>query len=92
VGPTLIAFWGLGRMWVHCFPGGCMSSIAKVIELIAESDKSWDDAAKNALKEAAKTVKNIKSIWMDNMSAEVQNNKIVSYRANVKVTFVLEGH
>jgi flavin-binding protein dodecin len=69
-----------------------MSSIAKVIELIAESDKSWDDAAKNALKEAAKTVKNIKSIWMDNMSAEVQNNKIVSYRANVKVTFVLEGH
>jgi flavin-binding protein dodecin len=69
-----------------------MSSIAKVIELIAESDKSWDDAAKNALKEASKTVKNIKSIWMDNMSAEVQNNKIVSYRANVKVTFVLEGH
>jgi flavin-binding protein dodecin len=69
-----------------------MSSIAKVIALIAESDKSWDDAAKNALKEAAKTVKNIKSIWMDNMSAEVQNNKIVSYRANVKVTFVLEGH
>lgn len=69
-----------------------MSSVAKVIELIAESDKSWDDAAKNAINEASKTVKNIKSIWMDNMSAEVRDNKIVSYRANVKVTFVLEGN
>jgi flavin-binding protein dodecin len=69
-----------------------MSSVAKVIELIAESDKSWDDAAKNAIREASKTIKNIKSIWVDNMSAEVKDNKIVSYRANVKVTFVLEGN
>jgi hypothetical protein len=69
-----------------------MSSVAKVIELIAESPKSWDDAAKNAVKEASKTIKNIKSIWMDNMSAEVVNNKIVTYRANVKVTFVLESN
>jgi flavin-binding protein dodecin len=69
-----------------------MSSVAKVIELIAESDKSWDDAAKNAVREASKTIKNIRSIWMDNMSAEVKDNKIVTYRANVKVTFVLEGH
>ena len=69
-----------------------MNSVAKVIELIAESDKSWDDAAKNAINEASKTVKNIRSIWVDNMSAEVKDNKIVSYRANVKVTFVLEGN
>lgn len=69
-----------------------MSSVAKVIELIAESDKSWDDAAKNAITEASKTIKNIKSVWVDNMSAEVKNNKIVMYRANVKVTFVLEGN
>jgi flavin-binding protein dodecin len=69
-----------------------MSSVAKVIELIAESDKSWDDAAKNAIKEASKTVKNIRSVWVDNMSAEVKDNKIVTYRANVKVTFVLEGN
>jgi flavin-binding protein dodecin len=68
-----------------------MSSVAKVIELIAESEKSWDDAAKNAIIEASKTIKNIKSVWVDNMSAEVKNNKIVMYRANVKVTFVLEG-
>jgi len=69
-----------------------MSSVAKVIELIAESDKSWDDAAKNAIKEASKTIKNIRSVWVDNMSAEVKDNKIVMYRANVKVTFVLEGN
>ena len=69
-----------------------MSSVAKVIELISESEKSWDDAAKNAITEASKTVKNIRSIWMDNMSAEVKDNKIVKYRANVKVTFVLEGN
>jgi len=69
-----------------------MSSVAKVIELIAESDKSWDDAAKNAIKEASKTIKNIRSVWVDNMSAEVKDNKIVTYRANVKVTFVLEGN
>ena len=67
-------------------------SVAKVIELIAESNKSWDDAAKNAVKTASKTIKNIKSIWMDNMSAEVVDNKIVTYRANVKVTFVLDGN
>ena len=69
-----------------------MSSVAKVIELIAESDKSWDYAAKNAIKEASKTIKNIRSVWVDNMSAEVKDNKIVMYRANVKVTFVLEGN
>jgi dodecin len=69
-----------------------MSSVAKVIELIAESEKSWDDAAKNAIKEASRTIKNIKSVWVDNMSAEVKDNKIVMYRANVKVTFVLEGN
>ncbi|HEV8125810.1 MAG TPA: dodecin family protein [Gemmatimonadales bacterium] len=68
-----------------------MSSVAKVIELIAESDKSWDDAAKNAIKEASKTIKGIRSVWVDNMSAEVVDNKIVTYRANVKVTFVLKG-
>jgi dodecin len=67
-------------------------SVAKVIELIAESPTSWDDAAKNAINEASKTVKNIRSIWVDNMSAEVKDNKIVTYRANVKVTFVLEGN
>lgn len=69
-----------------------MSSIAKVIEIIAESDKGWDEAVQNALTEASKTVDNIRSIWVENMTAVVENNRIVSYRLNAKVTFVIAGH
>jgi len=68
-----------------------MSSIVKVIEIIAQSEKSWDDAARVAVREAAKTVKQIKSVWVDNFSAECENNKIVRYRANVKISFIVEG-
>ena len=66
-----------------------MSSIAKVIEVIAESDKSWDDAVKNALAEASKTVDNIKEIWISSMKAIVEKNKVVRYRLTAKITFVL---
>lgn len=67
-----------------------MSSIAKVIEVIAESDTSWDDAVKNALAEAAKTVDEIKELWVSGMKAIVENNKIVRYRITAKITFVLK--
>ena len=68
-----------------------MSSIAKVIEVIAESDKSWDDAVKNALAEAARTVDDIKEIWVSGMKAIVENNKVVRYRLTAKITFVLKA-
>jgi len=64
-------------------------SIVKVIEVIAESEKSWDDAAKNAIKEASKSVKNIKSMYVENMEAKVDNNKIIKYRINAKISFVI---
>jgi flavin-binding protein dodecin len=64
-------------------------SIVKVIEVIAESEKSWDDAAKNAIKEASKSIKNIKSIYVENMEAKVDDNKIVKYRINAKISFVI---
>lgn len=67
-----------------------MSSIAKVIEVIAESEKSWDDAVKNALAEAARTVDDIKEIWVSGMKAIVENNKVVRYRITAKITFVLK--
>jgi flavin-binding protein dodecin len=67
-----------------------MSSIAKVIEVIAESDKSWDDAVKNALAEAARTVDDIKEIWVSGMKAIVENNEVVRYRITAKITFVLK--
>lgn len=65
--------------------------IVKVIEVLAESDKSWEDAAQEAVKEASKTVKNIKSIYIENMEAKVDKKKIVSYRINAKISFVLES-
>jgi flavin-binding protein dodecin len=68
-----------------------MSSIAKVIEIIDESDTSWDDAVQNALTEASKTVDDIKEIWISGMKAIVENNKIARYRLTAKVTFVLKG-
>jgi dodecin len=69
-----------------------MSSIVKVVEVIAQSEKSFDDAAHNAVKEVAKTVKNIKSIWIDNLTGTVEGDRITEYRVNARVSFVVEGH
>jgi flavin-binding protein dodecin len=66
-----------------------VSSIVKVIEVIAQSDKSFDDAVRNAVKEASKTVKGIKSVWVDNFSAEVSGDSLVSFRVNAKLSFVV---
>lgn len=66
-------------------------AVAKVIELIAESSKGWEDAAQEAINEAAKTVRNIKTAYVKDMQAIVENNKIVRYRVNVQITFMVEG-
>ena len=68
-----------------------MSSIVKVIEVIAESDKGFDDAVRNAVKEASKTVSGIKSVWVEDLKAKVEGDRVTSYRANCKVSFVLKG-
>jgi dodecin len=65
-------------------------SVVKVIELIGSSSKGWDDAAANAVKEAARTVRNIKGIELKRCSAKVEQDKIVEYRAVVKVAFDVE--
>lgn len=66
-------------------------SIVKVIEVIAASDKSFDDATRKALEEAAKSVNNIKSVYVKEMEAKVENNKIVSYGVNAKISFGIDG-
>ena len=68
-----------------------MSNIVKVIEVIAESGKSWDDAAQAAVAEAGKTVHQIKSVWIDNFSGEVEGNRIVRFRVNAKISFLVES-
>ena len=64
--------------------------MVKVIEVIAASDKGFTEATQVALEEASKTVKNIKSIYIKEMNANVENNKIVSYAVNAKVSFEVE--
>ncbi len=61
--------------------------IVKVIEVIGTSDRGFSEAAQNAIDEAAKTVKNIKSIYIKHMNANVKDNKIVSYAVNAKISF-----
>lgn len=65
-------------------------AIVKVIELIAESDKGWEQAAQEAVTSASKTVRNIKTAYVKDMQAIVEDNKIVRYRVNVQVTFLVE--
>ncbi|MGZ9262194.1 MAG: dodecin family protein [Candidatus Binatia bacterium] len=62
----------------------------KVIEVLAESNKSWEDAAQQAVANAAKTVRSVKSIWIDNLEATVEEGKIKTYRINAKISFILE--
>jgi len=65
-------------------------SVLKVIELLAESDSSWEEAAQAAVKQAGKSLKNIRAINITNQSCTVENNKISKYRVNVGVTFEVE--
>lgn len=65
-------------------------SMLKVIEVLAESDKSWEDAAHVAVATASKTLRHVKSINIENFNATVIDGKIVRYRINAKVSFVLE--
>lgn len=66
-------------------------SMLKVIEVLAESDNSWEDAAQNAVTTAGKTVRGIKSIYLENIEAAVEDRKIAKYRVNGKISFLLEG-
>jgi flavin-binding protein dodecin len=65
-------------------------AVVKIIELIGSSPISWEEATKNALAEAAKTINNIKSIYVKRCNAKVEDNKIVEYRAVVKIAFVVQ--
>lgn len=66
-------------------------STHKVIELLAQSEKSWEDAAQVAVNDAAESLHGIKSLYIENLEAVVDNNKITQYRINAKVTFEVDG-
>ncbi|MFA7521569.1 MAG: dodecin family protein [Halothiobacillaceae bacterium] len=62
----------------------------KVIEVLAESETSWEDAANQAIANASRSVRGIKSIYIKNFEAKVEDNRIVRYRINAKISFTLE--
>ncbi len=64
--------------------------VLKVIELMAGSERSWDDATKTAIEKASKSVNNVKSAWVKDQSVIVKDNQIVEYRVNVKISFAVE--
>jgi flavin-binding protein dodecin len=67
-------------------------SIAKVIEVIAESEESWEDAARSAVEHASVTVKDIKHLYVKDLQAIVEDEKIVKFRLNCNLTFLVKHH
>lgn len=69
----------------------CKMSVMKVIELMSSSSKSWEDAAQKAIDKAGKSLKGIKSVWVQDFSATVNGKgKIETYRVTVRLTFEVE--
>lgn len=62
-------------------------AVLKVIEILSSSKESWEDATKNAVKEASKSVKNIRSVYIKEHSCVVDDGNITHFRVNVKITF-----
>ena len=63
-------------------------AVMKVIEILSNSNKSWEDATKKAVKHASKSIKNIKSVFVQSQSATVgANGEVDEFRVNLKITF-----
>jgi len=65
-------------------------AVAKVTEIWCASPKSFDDAVRVGIERASKTLQNIKSAWIQEQKAKVENGKITEYRVNMKLTFILK--
>jgi hypothetical protein len=65
-------------------------AVVKIIELVGSSPRGWEEAARDAVNEAAKTIRNIKSVHLERCTAKVKGNKIVEYRALVRIAFTVE--
>ncbi len=64
--------------------------VVKVIELVGSSSKGLQDAVESAVKEAAKTLRNLRGVDVLGRTAKIEDNKIIEYRANVKISFLVE--
>ena len=66
-------------------------AVIKVVELMSESEDSWEDAAREVVSRAAQTLRNIRSVYVKEFEAVVEGGDITRYRVNCKVTFALES-
>lgn len=65
-------------------------SVARVTEITASSPTSFDDAIKVGIERACKTLDQVKGAWVQDMTVVIENDQVVEYRVNMKVTFVLK--
>ena len=65
-------------------------SVARVTELSATSDESFEDAVNMAVQRATQTLRNVESAWVKDQNVLIENNNITGYKVNVAITFVLE--
>lgn len=65
-------------------------TVVKVIELVGSSEKGWQEAVESAIERASKTIRNIRGVDIIGWTGKVEGSKIVEYRANVKISFVVE--
>lgn len=66
-------------------------TVVKIVELMGESSTSWEDAVNQAVRAASQTLRNITGVEVTNMTASVDNGKIVKYKADVHVAFAVDG-
>jgi len=67
-------------------------SVYKIVEIIGTSNKSWEDAAKKAVETAGKTLRDLRIAEIASLDMRVEDNKVVAYRARVKLSFKYEGN
>ena len=65
-------------------------AVLKVIEVLSSSEKSWEDATQKAVEQAAKSLKHIRSVYVQEQSATVKDGKVTEYRVNLKLSFEIE--
>ena len=65
-------------------------AVVKVIELLGESEQSWEDATRQVVTEATRTLRGVTSVWVKEFQATVENDQVKNYRVTAKVSFVME--
>lgn len=65
-------------------------AVAKIIELVVSSEKSWEDAVRRGVEEAGKTLRGIRGVDVQDWTAKVRENRIVEYKVNLKIAFGVE--